>query len=364
MHIVTVVNGIGETSMPYNEFVLYNLKYKPEIKQTLIICMSNTLKSEIPDGINVINTGMNPFKIRKAVKQILKESADSGEQVVFHMHYNASATITLISTLGLGVRRCTLFSMHTQYTAQDFKNRVLNRIAVALSRKVTCVSPIAYETFPKSMRKSKGTDMTTITNGVDAKRIELALVGESKPSNDMIELAYVARIIPLKNHEFLLRVIQRVDNVKLLLIGADKHGDFTEKVKSAGLTDRVEMTGLMPRDEVFRRIYHSDIYVSSSTIEGMPISVLEAMCCKLPVILSDIPPHTQITEKGDFGVSLPFDEDKWVDALERMANMSSDERVELGERARECAIANFSLNSMHQKYLEIYNSLMAANGGK
>ncbi len=364
MHIITVVNGIGETSMPYNEFILYNHKYNPSVKQTILICSGNTLKSAIPDEIEVIKVGLNPIKIRKTVKAILKSDAAKGEQVIFHMHYNASAALTLLSTLGLGIRRLTLFSMHTQYPAQNFKNRVLNRISVALANTVVCVSPVAYDTFPESMRRQKGERMVTITNGVDERRIELALIGAEHEPNELKELAYVARIIPLKNHEFLLRVLKRVEGAKLLLIGADKLGDFGEKVAAAGLSDRVEITGLLPRDEVFRRIYKSDIYVSSSTIEGMPISVLEAMCCDLPVVLSDIPPHRQITEKGEFGISLPFDEDEWVKILQKLVNATDEERRALGKRGHECAKAEFSLDTMHKKYFELYGNLISANGGK
>ena len=357
MHIVTVVNGIGETSMPYNEFILYKSKNNPETKQTVLVCSAKIPETvERPDNIKVKVIGTNPFLIRKTVKEIVAQAKKSNEKIVFHLHQSGSAALFLLSTLGLGVRKCTVFSMHTQYPALNTKNKLFNRITVALAERTVFVSSAAHDTYPQSMRNKKVNHIHTITNGVDSKRIELALVGADKTPNDMIELAYVARIIPLKNHDFLLGVLKRVDNTKLLLIGANDTSDFDRKVTEAGLAERVETMGLIPRDEVFRRIYQSDIYVSSSTIEGMPISVLEAMCCGLPILLSNIPPHTQITETG-VGTALPFDENKWTEALTELVKMSNDERIALGNKCRQCAIDNFSLDSMHSKYDEIYNAI-------
>lgn len=357
MHIVTVVNGIGETSMPYNEFVLYKAKYFTEYKQTVLVCSPVPSSQELPDNVQFISVGTNPAAIRKATKHIIADAKKSGEKVVFHLHQAGSAAIFLLATLGLGVRKHSVLSMHTQYPALSKKNRVLNRIAVALAGKTVFVSHAARNAYPKKLLDKMGDKAVTVVNGVDSARVDLALIGAKKEPHNIVELVYVSRIIPLKNHDFLLKVIKRVDNAKLLLIGADASGDFNRKIADAGLESRVEAVGLLPRDEVFRRIYQSDIYVSSSTIEGMPISVLEAMCCGLPVVLSDIPPHTQITETGDFGYSLPFDEDLWADTLNKMAAMSAAERAALGAKGRECALTHFSLDSMHGSYNEIYNAI-------
>ena len=358
MHLVTVLNTIAETSMPYNEFVLYRAKNDPSVSQTVLVC-SGKIPDTVsrPDNVKIIVTGENPVTIRKATKKILNDACKNGDSVVFHLHQAASAALFLTATRGLHVKHRSLFTMHTQYTALSKKNRIFNRIAVHLAAKTVCVSRPSYNAYPKKMRDKAGKRMTEIVNGVDISRIEQAVAGETKPQNDVAELVYVARIIPLKNHDFLLSVLKELPDAKLLLIGADASGDFSRKINEMGLSGRVEMAGLMPRDEVFRRIYRSDIYVSSSTVEGLPVSVLEAMCCSLPLVLSDIDPHKEIADMGDFAVTLPFDKDDWVSALRRLIDMPHSERSALGEKGRECALNHFSLQAMHDKYSAVYSSL-------
>lgn len=49
-------------------------------------------------------------------------------------------------------------------------------------------------------------------------------------------------------------------------------------------------------DNVVPWLQASDLFVSASASEGMPLAVLEALSCGLPALLSDIPPHREIRD--------------------------------------------------------------------
>ena len=99
----------------------------------------------------------------------------------------------------------------------------------------------------------------------------------------------------------------------------------------------------------------ADCYISSSTLEGLPISVLEAMYCGLPCILSDIPQHKEIAYKGN--IILPFDEKQWTDEINRIARLSPLDRMNRSLEMRDYTIENFSLVKMHTEYDKIYQEM-------
>ena len=102
---------------------------------------------------------------------------------------------------------------------------------------------------------------------------------------------------------------------------------------------------------MYRLVSQADVFVSASRGEGLPVSVLEAMACKCPVILSDIPPHREIARKAP-GVPLvrPGDITALTDALTTYDAMSTRSKERLGARMRRCVEEHFSVRSMNDAY--------------
>jgi glycosyltransferase involved in cell wall biosynthesis len=122
--------------------------------------------------------------------------------------------------------------------------------------------------------------------------------------------------------------------------------------------DRVQFTGLIAREEVFEQLLNADLFISTSRGEGLPISVLEAMACRCPVLLSDIPPHREIAEGVDF-IPLVHPEDAagFAREIKKFREMSLAERIAIGRKCRKLVEERFSLPVMHAGYEEIYAEL-------
>ena len=104
---------------------------------------------------------------------------------------------------------------------------------------------------------------------------------------------YAAAFIPRKNHRFIIEMFKcHLTDCTLLLLG---DGPLLDEMTSiAG-----ENTIFAGRQEnVMPYVMASDYCVSSSFQEGMPMAVLEAMSCGLPVLLSDISQHRELFELG------------------------------------------------------------------
>jgi hypothetical protein len=108
----------------------------------------------------------------------------------------------------------------------------------------------------------------------------------------------------------------------------------------------------------------SDVYVSASFGEGLPIAVLEAMVARCPVVLSDIDPHREIAEGVDFIPLVdPRDVQGFGDQVQRIRSLSPDARAELGERCRAHVESRFALANMHAGYDEVYRELVDERRG-
>lgn len=349
--VATVVDSISPTSMAINEFVIYRSLHNYDIKQ-VIIDMDNGKPQDvsIPDDVEVLRVGTDRAKIRDAVKKIKKEY---GDDVVFHMHQQKSAVKFCLATLGMGIRKRSIFTVHSTYSKRNFKYKLTSIFCVLFAKYADCVSYSAYGEYNSFVRFLKGKKFFPIQNGVDVERIDSVIDKNIKPSFEKI-MVCVARIVPLKNHDFLVDLLAKLPEYKMVFIGAeDKEKKIRNRVSELGLSDRVEFKGLMPREDVFRELQKASVYVSASLIEGLPISVLEAMRVGLVPVLSDIAPHKEIAEKCSLVEVLPLDVDLWAEKIASLNDMEAKSRKirnEVGEK--------FSLDVMHGEYMKLYKNLV------
>lgn len=355
--IITILDGITETSMPFNEFVLYRANHLKDEQQVLIICNKPGLlpKVELPYNLEIEYIGSNPWKWRRKICGILSRYEQNTYAI--HLHQAGPSMKILLVMLGSGFRKKVVFTIHSTFTGYKLHNKIRSYIDGLLSKCVVCCSNASYANYPDSLKKLKGDRILPIQNGVDTDRIDGILEGVKVGTHEGVVFAYVARMIPLKNHDFLINVAKRTPpQAKFLLIGKEDKR-IVQRIKAEGLEDKFEITGLIPRNEVFEKFKNADVYVSTSTLEGLPVSVLEGMYAGMPAVLSDIPQHREVATDKDFVSILPFDEELWVYDINRLAGMSKEQLKTLGEESRSYVKENFSLAAMHKKYDEIYKKL-------
>ena len=102
----------------------------------------------------------------------------------------------------------------------------------------------------------------------------------------------------------------------------------------------------------------ADIFVSASVAEGLPNSVLEALACGLPVVLSDIGPHKECIQQ-DIRAGLLYQQDNEAElkkALKESFNWDLDTKSQI---ASSLAITHLSKYVMARKYAELYKKLTA-----
>ena len=349
--IVTITDGISPTSMPFNEFILYRIKHFPEEKQVLIQVFEHGINGDvkIPDNVEYYSVGMNLSTIRTTAKDLEKKYNIKA----YHVHEGKSVILFTLATFWK-YRKKTIYTLHSTYKNYPFHNKLFSFCASLMARDVVCVSKTSLKYYPKILKRLRGKHAMYIQNGVDTERIDLVKLDNTK-RDEPFTMIYVARLVPLKRHDMLLKVLKCIPNVKLQLVGTGPLEDELKKqVTELGIEKKVVFEGLKPREEVYRMLKEADLYVSTSSYEGLPIGVLEAMGCGTPCLVSDIEQHAEIAEKCPSLQLCPDDINQWIQRILCQMNLSTSDIDLIKVRNKQTVSTYFSLASMHKHYNELY----------
>ena len=153
----------------------------------------------------------------------------------------------------------------------------------------------------KYFKDTYNRDTNFIPNGVNKpKTEENKIIKEKWGLEKESYILFLARIVPEKGLHYLVEAYKQIDTDKKLVIagGASHTNDYLEKIKNmVEDDDRILMTGFVQGKELDELYSNCSVYCLPSDVEGMPISLLEAMSYGCNCLVSDIEENTQITEK-------------------------------------------------------------------
>jgi glycosyltransferase involved in cell wall biosynthesis len=262
-------------------------------------------------------------------------------------------------------RRSTVFTVQNSYANYKLRNRLLWIPAFASADRVIFCGRASAESYPAFYRRLVGSRLSVVPNGVDLERIDREAGPLDGPREGTgFTVASVGRLIEIKDPVAVVDAFARGggEASRLVFVGRGELGEsVAARARELGIAERVRLTGLVPRDEVFRSVRGADLFVSASLGEGLPVAVLEAMACGCPVVLSDIPPHREIAEGTDVVPLVPTrDVAGFAREIERFRAMPAAERREIGLRCRAIVEERFSLAAMHRACESAYRAARRA----
>lgn len=178
----------------------------------------------------------------------------------------------------------------------------------------------------------------------------------------------VARIDRRKGHATLLKSLTALDDLGGT-VTVWVAGDGSERIATEALAaqlglgqDRVRFLGR--RSDIDRLLNAADFFVLPSDIEGLPLSILEAMAHGLAIVASDVGGIPEIIQQGINGLLVPPGDDAALAAAIRRVTIDPALRRRLGDAARERASTTFSLSAMVDKYDQVYDDALAGRAHK
>jgi glycosyltransferase involved in cell wall biosynthesis len=179
-------------------------------------------------------------------------------------------------------------------------------------------------------------------------------------------VALVARYHPMKDHDAFIRamaqVMRAVPEARAIMVGRGLDGSvasLTALIEQLGVKERFHLAGEWSD---LARLYPAvDVLcLTSAWGEGFPNVVGEAMSCGVPCVVTDVGDAPRIVDGAGFVVPRR-DPAAIADAVVRMLQLSDGERANLGTQARERILAEYSIDTAVDDYLDVCANLLGTD---
>ena len=169
-----------------------------------------------------------------------------------------------------------------------------------------------------------------------------------------------ARVCHAKDHDLLLRSFQACNtSFRLVMVGegTDSPG-FRERVLvgAPGKHTQVECLGVS--NHVPQLLAQAGVFVLCSRYEGLPLSIIEAMCAGLPIIASDVGGVRELVEDGVNGFLVPAGHQTALSSCLDRLQSDTALRVHMGHASRERYLANFTDTQMATAVAQQYRTML------
>lgn len=175
---------------------------------------------------------------------------------------------------------------------------------------------------------------------------------------------FFGRINFIKGLEILAEAFSEVadfrSDVILVIAGPDNEG-YGNKIKQwlaeKGISDRVKFTGMLQGKDKLSILRDADIFVQPSFSENFGISVIEAMACEIPVVISDrVNIWREVSKKGA-GLVIPCDANKLAKSILQLLDNSVSAR-RMGLKGKLLVKEQFEWSKIAPKLENVYRNIM------
>lgn len=321
-------------------------------------------------GVEVYELGMRSVSgIPRVLFQLVRKLREIRPNIIQTWMYHAdllgglAARITGNRNVIWGVR-CTAIPQG-RFSATQMVVNLCSWLSGWVPRVIVCCAESA-----RSFHARLGYDrskLLVINNGYDLSQFNKDQLKRQKAraafgfGDDDIVIGIVGRFDPLKDYRNFINaaavVVATEVHVKFLMVGRDidpANSKLYGWLAETGKTHRFVLAG--ERHDIPMCLASMDIFCLSSVKEGFPNVVCEAMASGVPCVVTDAGDAARIV--SDTGLIVPTsDSAALAKALQKMTNMSFEERARLGELARYRIEKHFSISNVCAQYESLYSQV-------
>lgn len=327
-----------------HDVVIYNRKRRPKDKLTEY--KGCKLKEVFTVDKKILDAIVYAFF---ATKQIKKSNAD-----IVHIHAEGSCAFLRSLKKKKNMKKVvTIHGLDWQRGKwSGFGSRFLKwceKQAVKYADEIIVLS----ENNVKYFKETYGRDTVYIPNGICEPELRPAeLITEKWGLNKDGYVLFLARLVPEKGAHYLVNAWKNLKqrfptDKKLVIAGGNSHsvGYFDKITELCKGDDSIIMTGFVQGQTLEELYSNAYLYVLPSDIEGMPMSLLEALSYGNKCLVSDIPENTEVIKDKGY----TFSKSDETDLSEKLETLIKAELVTHSEK-----IIPFGWDEVTEKTLNIY----------
>lgn len=310
-------------------------------------------------SIDVVPGDKSVFQILRNIRRFLQEN----EVDVVHTHGYKSDILGLLAARSLGITAIT--------TPHGFGTPASNRLGAYI-----WLGKRFLRYFDRVAPLSRQLEEEVIESGVTAGRVEFIRnatdLSEIEPHVHYVErrfseepqkrvIGYVGQLIPRKRIEHLIEVFDDLwsldRSIELRIVG---DGESRLKAESLAneLPSRNAIRFLGFRSDRLELMRDFDVFVMTSSDEGIPRCMMEAMALGVPVAAYDIPGVDRLVQHGRTGMLAESGAKEELANHVRWSLVNRTESEEQARRGREFISRKFSGQRMADEYMALYESLL------
>gem|GEM_PF-199504 len=287
-------------------------------------------------------------------------------QVLQAMEFNAR----VLGTVAAKFTRVPVNLSAEHYTGEwqepTFK-RIVKRLTVPFVDRIICVA----EAQKKYLVEDRGIPpgkMEVIYNGIDLSKFNPRTRAKIKKSDFGIPeespvAGIVAALRPEKAHHIFLeaarRVTHQIEDARFLIVGeGKKRGELEALSKSLGIAERTVFTGVRKDMPDILRLMDVVVLSSYPVVETFPVSLLEAMAMRKPVVSTNVSGIPEMVEEGKNGFLVPVGD---PEALARaVSRVLGDGKLakKMGAAGRKLVKERFTIQHTVTGLEELYQRLL------
>jgi colanic acid/amylovoran biosynthesis glycosyltransferase len=304
-----------------------------------------------------MRTGLGVFS-RIKLKKILKEVQPD----LIHTHFGFNAV--LIYPIARKLNIPMVVTYHGVDASPEYMNiksyREITHDMFAFLRGIIIVSPHMKETLSLSSWSDK---TYVIPCGVNPQEFDAPVRAITR---NTIHLLHSGRLVSKKGVSDLIKVFIRLnkkyDHIRLHIIGDGLEMNLCRQLANEAPEGYIKLHGAKSHEEVKKMMQNADVFILNSRqsetgdMEGVPVSILEAMSMRLPVVSTrhaGIP--YVITHELDGLLVNEKDNDMLSDAIERLV-IDADLRKRIGEAARITVENRFTTTAVNNAIANVYRA--------
>lgn len=291
---------------------------------------------ELQRSINLISD----FKVFLALRKLYNEIKPD----IIHLH---SSKMGALGRLAFPKEKI-IFTVHgfDSVRLANPKFLIVEKLLKSRAKNIVAVSD-----YDKMILKEEGIDKSVVTvyNGIQD--IELTKEVIPKIDFDSLKKDYnivmcIARLSPQKKFELFCEVADKMvdEKIKFVWIGNKEEVKLSSK--------NILMLGEIANAQDYLR--YADLFILPSNYEGLPISIIESLAYRKPVIASNVGGISEILN-GKNGFALENQASLFVEKIKYVL-MDEDRYSEFCSNARETYESQFTIENMYHNYLKLYET--------